>query len=77
MADAAGHAIAFRIAPGQAHELPQAIPLLNRLPGVPKWVVGDCGYTSQAFREHIDAFIQRLDTKLATLLPHGGEETAA
>ena len=31
----------------------------------------------QAFREHIDAFIQRLDTKLATLLPHDGEETAA
>ncbi len=31
----------------------------------------------QAFREHIDAFIQRLDTKLETLLPHGGEETVA
>ena len=31
----------------------------------------------QAFREHIDAFIQRLDTKLETLMPHGGEETAA
>lgn len=31
----------------------------------------------QAFREHIDAFIQRLDTKLATLLPHSDEESAA
>ncbi len=53
IADASGRAIAFRIAPGQAHELPQAIPLLERLPGVPKWVVGDRGYTSHAFREHI------------------------
>src|ERR687891_194881 len=48
-----GRAIAFRIAPGQAHELPHAIPLLERLPGVPKWVVGDRGYTSHRFREHI------------------------
>lgn len=41
IADASGRAIAFRIAPGQAHELPHAVPLLDRLPGVPKWVVGD------------------------------------
>ena len=53
IADGAGRAIAFRIAPGQAHELPHAVPLLDRLPGVPKWVVGDRGYTSQRFREHI------------------------
>ncbi len=53
IADASGRAIAFRIAPGQAHELPHAIPLLERLPGVPKWVVGDRGYTSHRFREHI------------------------
>ena len=53
IADGAGRAIAFRIAPGQAHELPQAIPLLDQLPGVPKWVVGDRGYTSHHFREHI------------------------
>ncbi|AWN41742.1 IS5 family transposase [Methylobacterium durans] len=53
IADGAGRAIAFRIAPGQAHELPQAIPLLDQLPGVPKWVVGDRGYTGNRFREHV------------------------
>ena len=53
IADGAGRAMAFRLAPGQAHELPQAIPLLASLPGVPKWVVADRGYTSPAFREHI------------------------
>jgi transposase len=53
IADGAGYAIAFRIAPGQAHELPQAVPLLGQLPGVPKWVVGDRGYASHSFREHI------------------------
>ena len=53
MADGAGRAIAFRLAPGQAHELPHAIPLLDRMPGVPKWVVADRGYTSHAFRQHI------------------------
>jgi hypothetical protein len=29
------------------------MPLLDQLPGVPKWVVGDRGYTSHRFREHI------------------------
>jgi transposase len=53
IADASGRALAFRIAPGQAHELPHAIPLLKQLPDVPMWVVGDRGYTSHAFREHI------------------------
>ena len=53
IADGAGRAIAFRIAPGQAHELPHAIALLEALPGVPRWVVGDRGYTSHRFREHI------------------------
>jgi transposase len=52
IADASGHAIAFRIAPGQAHELSHAIPLLEQLPGVPTWAVGYRCYT-QAFREHI------------------------
>ena len=46
-------AVAFILAPGQAHELPHAVPLLERLPGVPKWVVADRGLSSHAFREHV------------------------
>ena len=53
IADAAGRAIAFVLAPGQAHELPHAVALLDQLPDVPKWVVADRGYSSHAFREHI------------------------
>ena len=53
IADSAGRAVAFALAPGQAHELPHAIPLLARLPGVPLWVVADRGYSSHAFREHV------------------------
>ncbi len=53
IADGLGRAVAFILAPGQAHELPHAIPLLERLPGVPKWVVADRGFSSHAFREHI------------------------
>lgn len=36
IADGTGRAIAFRLAPGQAHELPQTMALLARLPGVPR-----------------------------------------
>ena len=53
IADGLGRAVAFILAPGQAHELPHAIPLLERLPGVPQWVVADRGLSSHAFREHI------------------------
>ena len=53
IADGSGRVIGFRIAPGQAHELPHAIPLLNHLPGVPLWVVADRSYSSHAFREQI------------------------
>ena len=53
IADSLGRAIAFRIAPGQTHELPEAILLLDRLPRVPAWVVADRGYSSHSFREHI------------------------
>ena len=53
IADGLGRAVAVILAPGQAHELPHAIPLLDRLPGVPKWVVGDRGYASHAFRQQI------------------------
>jgi hypothetical protein len=53
IADGGGHAIAFSLAPGQAHELPMARALLSLLPETPTWVVADCGYTSHALREHI------------------------
>jgi transposase len=53
IADGLGRAVAFILAPGQAHELPHAVPLLACLPGVPKWVVADRGLSSHAFREHI------------------------
>jgi transposase len=51
IADGAGRAIAFR--PGQAHELPHAVPLLDCLPDAPRWIVADRGYSSHAFREHV------------------------
>src|SRR3954466_5888885 len=53
IADGLGRAVASMLAPGQAHELPHAVPLLERLPGVPKWVVADRGLSSHAFREPI------------------------
>lgn len=53
MADSRGRAVAFHLAPGQAHELPSAPALLARLPGVPAWVVADRGYASAAFRSHV------------------------
>ena len=53
IADGAGRAIAFALAPGQAHELPMAPGLLDCLSGVPGWVVGDRGLSSHAFRERI------------------------
>jgi len=43
--------VAFAVAPGQAHELPVAPALLDRLPRAPRWVVGDRGYSSHAFRQ--------------------------
>ena len=53
IADGQGRAVAFRLAPGQAHELPHAVPLLDQLPSVPRWVVADRGYSSHAFRQHV------------------------
>src|SRR4051812_6168663 len=49
IADGLGRAVAFILAPGQAHELPHAVPLLEGLPGVPQWVVADGGLSSHAF----------------------------
>jgi transposase len=53
IADGAGRAIAFALAPGQAHELPLAPALLDHLPDAPLWLVGDKGYASHAFRERV------------------------
>ena len=53
IADGRGRAVAFALAPGQAHELPMAPGLLDCLPDVPGWVVGDLGLASDAFRERI------------------------
>ncbi len=53
IADAGGRAVAFALAPGQAHELPLAPNLLARLPARPLWVVADRGYAAHAFRERV------------------------
>ena len=53
IADSGGRAVAFALAPGQAHELPLAPGLLDRLPRVPLWVVGDRGYSSHELRERV------------------------
>ena len=53
IADGGGRAIAFALAPGQAHELPLAPALLARLPRRPLRVVADRGYASHAFRERV------------------------
>ena len=55
IADGSGRTVAFSQARGQAHELSQAIGLLERLPGVPRWVLADHGHTSHTFHEHIGA----------------------
>ena len=44
MADGRGRALAFQLAPGQAHELPHTEPLLVQLPHCPRWIVADRGY---------------------------------
>jgi transposase len=53
LSDAGGRALAFALAPGQAHELPLASGLLGHLPEAPLWVVGDRGLASHAFRERV------------------------
>ncbi len=55
IADGGGRAVAFALAPGQAHELPLAPGLLGRLPRAPLWVVGDRGYSSHELRELVRA----------------------
>ena len=53
IADGSGRAIAFALAPGQAHELLMAPALLDGLPDAPLWLVGDKGFGSQALRERV------------------------
>jgi len=53
IADGRGRAMAFALAPGQAHELPLAPELLACLPDAALWVVGDKGYSSQEFRARV------------------------
>src|SRR3954463_4312135 len=70
IADGRGRAVAFALAPGQAHELPLAPGLLDRLPRVPRWVVGDRGYSSHAFRELV------WDSGARPAIPTRGNEAA-
>lgn len=51
MADIQGRAVAFVLAPGQAHEAPLPPALLDGLPDAPGWVVGDRGLSSDRLRE--------------------------
>ena len=53
IADGRGRALAFALAPGQAHELPLAPGPLGCLPDVPGWIVGDRGFASDGFRDRI------------------------
>ena len=50
LADASGRAIGFKFAPGQARELPLAPALLALLVAIPRWILGDRGYSSHLFR---------------------------
>ena len=50
IADSHGRAVAFVLAPGQAHEARLAPALLARLAGNPLWVAADKGYASGAVR---------------------------
>ncbi|QEH97899.1 IS5 family transposase [Gluconobacter thailandicus] len=49
--DGRGKALSFTLTPGQTHELPSAMALLNALPHAPRYVVCDRGYASNQFRE--------------------------
>ena len=53
IADGAGRALGFVLAPGQAHELPLAPWLLALLMFIPLWIVGDRGYAARLFRDLI------------------------
>jgi len=76
IADGRGRAIAFALAPSQAHELPLAPGLLNHLPDRPGWIIGDRSYASDTFRERIWAMgawpaipSRRADALITCVLP--------
>jgi len=53
IADGRGMAVAFALAPGQAHESRQVLALLACMPRPALWSVADRGYASHAFRQLI------------------------
>ena len=53
IADGKGRAVAFAVAPGQAHEVPLAPGLIAALPAATEWIVGDRGLSAHALRELI------------------------
>jgi transposase len=53
IADGSGRAVAFALAPGQAHELPMAPPLVGSLPDAPLWLVAGKGFSSRALRGRV------------------------
>jgi transposase len=53
IAEGGGRAVSFSLAPGPAHELPQAPELVEALPGTPLWMVADKGYAAQTFRQYL------------------------
>lgn len=53
IADGQGRAVAFALAPRQAHEAPLAPGLINELPDAPAGIVGARGLSAHALRESI------------------------
>ena len=53
IADGRGRAVAFAVAPDQAHEVPLAPGLIDKLPAPPGWIVGARGLGANALREPI------------------------
>ncbi|WP_147041202.1 transposase, partial [Skermanella aerolata] len=51
--DGASRLVSFALAPGQAHEPSLTQDLVEFLPDVPSWIVGDKGYASHTFRRFI------------------------
>jgi transposase len=53
LADGKGRAVAFAVAPGQAHEVPLAPDLIAELPEAPSWFVADRGLSANTVRDLI------------------------